>query len=458
MAVLKAVHSRASLGNAINYITKKEKTDDKLITGKDCNPFNAIDDMKATKELFGKTGGRQYDHYVQSFHEKENVTPQQAHEIACKWAEKEFKGHECLISTHVDKGHIHSHVIVNTVNFENGKKLHTSAKWLDQAKEHSDELCREYGLTITEKGRTFDGEKRTELTSFDKDKYNLLLKAKAGKIKSYVLDTARAVLECKKKSISKDDFIKNMKEKGYKTTWNEKRNHITFENADGKKVRASNIENTFHVHVDKVSLLERFAKNLDSELSETKSKGKELKNKLENTIWIGAGKNKRALEEQIETLKERVKGLNSLKIELESEINEIHGKDTNKAEKEQITMILKEYADDDYVENMLKDIDNSIMHSQFREVPELKAIPKKNNDMAVRPKKPIVKTPEKKKEILIEGMKYDKGVYVGISKNMHIFLKNNEYRLYQNNELKGTANTENDIRNLATQLDKKNKF
>ena len=261
MAVVKAVHSRASIGVAINYVTKEEKNKEKLITGKDCDPFLAIDDMKATKELWGKQGGRQYDHYVQSFHKDEQVTPQQAHEIACKWAEREFKGHECLISTHVDKGHIHSHVIVNTVNFENGKKLHTSAKWLDRAKEHSDELCREYGLTITEKGKTFEGQDRTDSTSWSKDKYNLLEKADQGKAKSYVYDTALAVMDSKEQAVSRADFIRIMAEKGYKTTWEDKKKNITFENAEGQKVRASNLEKTFRIPFGKEQLEHEFEQN-----------------------------------------------------------------------------------------------------------------------------------------------------------------------------------------------------
>lgn len=261
MATIKAVHSRASIGKAVNYVTKEEKTESKLITGKDCDPFHAIEDMKHTKELWGKTGGRQYDHYVQSFHKDENITPEKAHEIACKWAEREFKGHEVLIATHTDRGHIHSHFIVNTVNFENGKKLHTSAKWLDNAKSHSDELCREYGLTITEKGKTFEGQQREDMTAWSKDKYNLLGKAEQGKVKSYVLDTAMAVMDSKEQATSRADFIRIMAERGYKTTWEDSKKHITFENQEGQKVRASNLEKTFKIPFGKEQLEHEFETN-----------------------------------------------------------------------------------------------------------------------------------------------------------------------------------------------------
>ena len=269
MAVIKAVHSKASIGNAINYILKSEKTEHSLVTGKDCNPFNAIDEMKATKELWHKTTGRQYDHYVQSFAEGENVTPQLAHELATKWAEEQFKGYECIIATHTDRQHIHSHIIVNTVNFENGQKLHTSAKWLELAKEYSDQLCQEQGLTITQKGRTFEGQALEEMTTFSKDKYQLLQKAESEKVKSYVLDTAVAVMQSKSQAVSREDFIVRMAEMGYETNWKDNHKNITFTDANGNKVRCSNIEKTFKVNLTKEELLNEFEQNRGRENGRT---------------------------------------------------------------------------------------------------------------------------------------------------------------------------------------------
>ncbi len=93
MAVIKVVNSKASIGKAINYITKEEKTEERLISGKDCNPFTTIDEMKATKEQWGKTEGRQYKHYIQSFDPKDKMSHAKAHQIGVEWAEKNFKGH-----------------------------------------------------------------------------------------------------------------------------------------------------------------------------------------------------------------------------------------------------------------------------------------------------------------------------------------------------------------------------
>lgn len=105
MAVIKAVSSKAGIGHAIDYVTKKEKTEEKLVSGLHCEPETVKEEMQATKELWGKTDGRTYKHYVQSYHEDEKITPEQAHKNAVELAEhtKAWKGHEVLIATHIDK-------------------------------------------------------------------------------------------------------------------------------------------------------------------------------------------------------------------------------------------------------------------------------------------------------------------------------------------------------------------
>lgn len=261
MAVVKVINSKASIGRAIKYITKEEKTEENLISGIECNPRTAVDEMKTTKEVWNKKDGRQYKHYVHSFAEGEKIEPQKAHEIALELCKDRFKGYECVIATHKDKGHIHSHIIVNSVNFENGYKLQQSKADLAEMKEHCNELCKQYGLSITEKGKTFEGKNREEMTSFNKDKYQLLLKADKGKVKSYVLDTAVAVLQSKDKAINKQDFINKMAEKGYKTKWQDNHKYITFTDKEGQKVRNSNIEKTFKVNVSREELEHEFKQN-----------------------------------------------------------------------------------------------------------------------------------------------------------------------------------------------------
>ena len=73
MAVIKAVSSKAGIGQALDYVTKEEKTEDKLVSGLHCEPDTVKDEMQATKELWGKTGGRTYKHFVHSYHEDEHI-------------------------------------------------------------------------------------------------------------------------------------------------------------------------------------------------------------------------------------------------------------------------------------------------------------------------------------------------------------------------------------------------
>jgi hypothetical protein len=255
MAVIKAVSSRARIETAINYITQEEKTDEKLISGIECSPDTAIEEMKTTKELWNKTDGRQYKHYVQSFPPEEKITPQQAHEIAQELCFKRFKGFEVLIATHKDKDHIHSHIIINSVNYENGRKIQDSGKDLQSMKDYSDKLCKERGFSICEKGE--------EITAYKKDKYKALERGITEQgYKSYVLNCYKTVGAVKKKAISREDFIEKMKKLGYETKWTD-RKYITFTDQDGNKVRNSNLEKTFKEPFGKEELERGFESNLE---------------------------------------------------------------------------------------------------------------------------------------------------------------------------------------------------
>lgn len=221
MAVIKAVSSKAGIGQALDYVTKEEKTEDKLVSGLHCEPDTVKDEMQATKELWGKTGGRTYKHFVHSYHEDEHITPEQAHKNAIELAKgtEAWKGHEVLIATHIDRGHIHTHFIVNSVNYENGHKLQWSKADLQNLKDRCNEQSRQQGLHVPEKGKTFSGEEREETVAWNKETYNLLKQAENGEVKSYVQDTALAVMDCRETATSREDFIDQMKARGYGVDW-----------------------------------------------------------------------------------------------------------------------------------------------------------------------------------------------------------------------------------------------
>ena len=270
MAVIKAVSSKAGIGHAIDYVTKKEKTEEKLVSGLHCEPETVKEEMQATKELWGKTDGRTYKHYVQSYHEDEKITPEQAHKNAVELAEhtKAWKGHEVLIATHIDKGHIHTHFIVNSVNYENGHKLQWSKHDLKDLKERCNEQSREQGLHVPEKGKTFAGEVREETVAWSKDTYQLLKQAEQGKVKSYVQDIALAVLDCKETATSRETFIRLMNERGYGVDWQDSHKYITYtdlarEQAGEKacKIRDNKLEKYYNMDFGKESMEHEFERN-----------------------------------------------------------------------------------------------------------------------------------------------------------------------------------------------------
>ncbi|MBR1373884.1 relaxase/mobilization nuclease domain-containing protein [bacterium] len=121
MAIVKFVTSGSPMNNIFPYIMKKEKTDAKLISGINCMPETALEEFRAVKNQFRKTDGRQYWHIVQSFSPDDNLTPEIAHEIGLKFAEY-FGNYQTVVATHIDRNHIHNHIVFNSVNFENGKK------------------------------------------------------------------------------------------------------------------------------------------------------------------------------------------------------------------------------------------------------------------------------------------------------------------------------------------------
>lgn len=146
MAVIKRISSKAIPSKIVNYLTQEEKTEEKLIGGKDCDPDNVVNDFNMTQELYGKTGGVKYHHIIQSFSPEDDITPEKAHELGKELAESQFQGFEVFVVTHKDKEHIHNHLVVNSVSFENGVKYNASNKSLWDIKRESNKLCERENL------------------------------------------------------------------------------------------------------------------------------------------------------------------------------------------------------------------------------------------------------------------------------------------------------------------------
>ena len=212
MAVIKAVSSHAGIKRALDYVMKNEKTERRLLDGFNCNPDSVREEMHLTKQLYRKMGGRTYKHFVQSFAPEEELTPELANRIARELVEQVpmFQGFEVLIATHKDRSHVHSHMIVNSVSFLDGHKFQMSANDLQEMKDISDRICLQHGLSICARGRTFHGDPVEETSAYRKETYQFLKQAEAGKVKSYVQDTALAVMDTMEEAISRENFINRM--------------------------------------------------------------------------------------------------------------------------------------------------------------------------------------------------------------------------------------------------------
>ena len=139
-----------SLQDALDYAANRDKTEQSCFESSDaCTLETAFADMRQTKERWHKLGGVQGYHLVQSFAAGE-VTPELAHRIAKELADRVLGGrYEYVIGTHLNTGHIHSHIVWNSVSCVDGKKYRSNYKsYVTEIRAVSDELCRKYKLSV----------------------------------------------------------------------------------------------------------------------------------------------------------------------------------------------------------------------------------------------------------------------------------------------------------------------
>jgi hypothetical protein len=221
MAIIKFINNKVSLKKTLNYICKEEKTDKKLISGKDCIPEMAYEEMMTVKKMYKKLTGREKIHFVQSFSPNDKLTYEQAHEIGVKMAEY-FKGFQVVVATHIDREHIHNHIVLNTVNFETGLKFHQSKQDLQKIKELSNKICKEYGLTVTEQ--------KSKVADIKINEYQARIKGISWK--EVLTKDIDSVME---KSNNKYEFFRGMNELGYKVNWSREKLSIIYTTPTGYK-------------------------------------------------------------------------------------------------------------------------------------------------------------------------------------------------------------------------------
>lgn len=157
IAIVKPIKIRrgdnGGLRAILDYIKKDAKTQSsELVFGWNCQKDRVFEDMLLTKKIFGKTSGRQYAHFVQGFHPRDELTPELAFKIGQEYIarNKKWRDYQILMAVHTNEEHLHIHYVINSVNSKTGMKWQCSQQDMKYFRELSDELCRKYNLHVLE--------------------------------------------------------------------------------------------------------------------------------------------------------------------------------------------------------------------------------------------------------------------------------------------------------------------
>ena len=230
MATVTAISTKGGGGGkaTLDYVSRNDKTDNgRWVTALGCTLPTAYDEFKNTKQLYKKTGGIQYYHLVQSHPKGYDISPELAHRIATEFAKKAFEGFECVVATHTDAEHIHSHIVFNSVSFEDGHKYHSNKFTLRDLRELFDEICLKYGVETLGRGAM---EKRS--SGITTGEYRTAMKGQ-----SWKMDLMNTIDLVMKQARSQEHFCRLMKNKGYSVRWEEQRKYITYTCPNGMKCR-----------------------------------------------------------------------------------------------------------------------------------------------------------------------------------------------------------------------------
>ena len=170
-------------------------------------------------------------HMVQSFPKGAAIDPRAAHEAARRLAGY-FEGCEVLVCTHVDREHVHSHCIINSVNFETGRKVHMADEQIQELRIRNDQICEELGLPKFQKD-----EQRQSRGMSNAEYYT------ADRGESWKFELMRVIDECMRCAGNREEFLVLLRSEGYDATWTDSRKNITYVTPDGRKCR----DNKLHI-------------------------------------------------------------------------------------------------------------------------------------------------------------------------------------------------------------------
>ena len=228
--------SPSAMRACIRYCVQEKKTVDadgrQYVGGVNCLGVHAYEEFMATKNLYRKASGVYFYQYVQSFRPGEIRSYEEAHRIGLEFAGQAFPGYEVLVATHLDAydengaQRVHNHFIVNSVSFEDGRKIHFTPNTLQELRQISDNLCRNHGLSVLPPSGRSNGK------GIGTREYRATMKGDGWKFQLINdIDTAMS------QAGSREEFCDLLTSAGYAVNWTDTRKYITFTCPNGQKVR-----------------------------------------------------------------------------------------------------------------------------------------------------------------------------------------------------------------------------
>ena len=243
MAVVESIPEKNQTPSAqkgvLDYCMQPSKTFDEdeqlaYISGYNCIPELANESFLATQKVFGhEPDGVRFYHFVQSFKIGEAISPQEANEIGMELA-KIFGNREVIVATHIDKDHLHNHIVACSYDLEIGLKLHYNKYFLSDLRQKSDEICQAHGLNVLKKYNP-----NVKSQRLGSKEYRAAMNGNSWKMALRV-----AIDFCMSRAGSKEEFQSLMKKYGYDMVWTPERKYITYicQTAEGKTYKVRDIK------------------------------------------------------------------------------------------------------------------------------------------------------------------------------------------------------------------------
>ena len=233
------IKTEAGLTEALAYITNPAKISEVSRINCSGSNSNTLDQFRLLRLAFNQNKGIISHHFIQSFAPNDNVTPETVHRFGVEYAKLCFPNYQVVVSTHIDKEHLHNHIIVNSCNMITGKKFYDNKESMKNNRDISDKLCRKYGVSVIST--------QSEFKPIDQTTMQLALKQKSWKIQLLSdLDDA------KEKCRSKSEFISFFKSRNYEIRYEK---HITIRKIGEKKaIRVDTLAKQFGSQYTKAEL------------------------------------------------------------------------------------------------------------------------------------------------------------------------------------------------------------